>query len=227
VGVGWSLGVFNPADNPRNDDGGDRLAITGRVFGAPIQRDGRVLHLGAAYSDRNLDQPVEASGFELDVAETGGQLDSSAITIDDDRQWGLEALYLHGPFSLQGELFRRDMSGAGGGPDGDVTHHYLQATWTLTGESRGYRPAEGVPDMVAPAGRRGALELIAKVDRIRFDLDGQDDQKVDGYLIGANWYATRNVKLMLNLIRLSSDAVVAATEDDEATIVSTRIQVAF
>ncbi len=224
--VGWSVGLFNPSGNPRNEDGGDRLAPTGRIFGAPINRDGRVLHLGAAYTDRNLDTPELARGFGLDIAEAGGELNSSSILIDEDRQWGLEGLYMDGPFSLQGELFNRDMQGAGG-PDGEVNHQYLLATWTLTGESRGYKAEQGIPDMVKPSGARGAVELVAKVDRIRFEVDGQPDQDVNGYLVGANWYPNRNVKLMLNVIRVNSDGVVGAGEDDDATVVSTRLQVAF
>lgn len=225
--VGWSAGMFNPAGNPQSDDGGDRLAFTGRVFGAPIEDGERVLHLGAAYTDRNLDTAVAANGFKLDIAEAGGQLDSSSILIDEDRQAGLEVLYLDGPFSLQAEAFRRSMSGAASGPDGRVDHRYLQATWTVTGESRGYRAAEGIPTMVSPAGSGGALELVAKLDWISFDVDGRPDEEVQGLLIGANYYPNRYVKLMVNAIRVDSDRVVGPGEDDHATVFSTRVQFAF
>src|SRR5690606_25779305 len=123
--LGWAAGIFNPEGSPEREDGGGRLAFTGRVFGTPIRSGARVLHLGAAYTDRNLDQPLEAAGFELDVAEGGGALDSATLLIDEDRQLGLEALYIDGPFSVQAEAFRRDMPGADGGPDGRVDHQYL------------------------------------------------------------------------------------------------------
>ncbi|MFW6093906.1 MAG: OprO/OprP family phosphate-selective porin [Pseudomonadota bacterium] len=224
--VGWSFGLFNPAGNPQKEDGGDRIAVTGRIFGAPIHREARVLHLGAAYSDRNLDAAQPLHGFQLDVAESGGELDSSLLETDDDRQWGLEALYLQGPFSLQGEMFRRDMTGAAGA-DGEVNHGYLQATWTITGESRGYKANAGVPGMVTPARGSAALELVAKVDRLRFDVDGRADEDVDGYLLGANYYPNRNVRLMLNVIRVTSDGIVGVEDDDDATVISTRIQLAL
>lgn len=225
--LGWAAGIFNPEGNPEREDGGDRLAYTGRVFGTPIRDDARVLHLGAAYTDRNLDQPLEEAGFELDVAEGGGALDSSSLLIDEDRQIGLEALYIDGPFSLQAEAFRRNMDGADGGPDGQVDAQYLQATWAVTGQSRGYKPDEGVPGMVQPSGPRGAIELVAKIDRLRFDVDGQPDQKVDGLLLGVNWYPIRHVKLMANVIRVTSDDVVGPAEDDDATVFSTRVQFTF
>jgi phosphate-selective porin OprO/OprP len=225
--LGWSAGVFNPAGNPQSDDGGDRLAFTGRVFAAPIHQDGRVLHLGAAYTDRNLDQPISTSGFKLDIAEAGGELDSSTVMVDEDRQGGLEALYLEGPFSIQAEAFRRDLSGAPGEPDAQVDHQYLQVTWAVTGESRGYKRSEGIPGMIRPGGRRGAVELVAKLDRIRFDVDGRPDEEAQGVLVGANWYPNQHVKLMVNVIRVSSDGVVGAAEDDNATVLSTRVQFAF
>jgi phosphate-selective porin OprO and OprP len=225
--VGWAFGVFNPNGNPQRADGGDRLAFTGRLFGASLQGPDRVVHLGAAVTDRNLDEPTLAHGFKLDIAEAGGNLDSRAILIRDDRQAGLEGLYINGPFSIQSEVFRRRMPGADAGPDGEIRHHYLQATWTLTGESRGYRKAQGVPGLIRPSGRRGALELVVKEERITFDVTQQKDQTVNGLLLGANWYPNPYVKLMLNVIRVESNGVVAPNEPGNATVVSTRVQVAF
>jgi phosphate-selective porin OprO/OprP len=148
--------------------------------------------------------------------------------IDEDRQGGLEALYLEGPLSIQAEAFRRDLSGPPGEPDAQVDHQYLQITWAVTGESRGYKRSQGIPDMIRPAGRRGAIELVAKVDRIQFDVDdGRSDEEVQGVLVGANWYPNRHVKLMVNVIRVSSDNVVDTAQDDNATVVSTRVQFAF
>jgi len=225
--LGWSAGIFNPSGNPATDDGGDRLAFTGRLFGAPLNDDGRVLHVGAAFTDRNLDEPQLENGFRLRVAESGERLPSAALIAREDRQAGVEALYLDGPLSLQGEYFWRDLPGAGGEPDGEVHSHYVQATWTLTGESRGYKAASGVPGMISPAGERGAIELVAKAERIEFDLDGSRAQKARAYIAGANWYANRNVKLMLNLTHVDTSALAAPGEDDAGFAISARLQVAF
>jgi phosphate-selective porin OprO and OprP len=225
--VGWSAALFNPTGSPKRRDGGDRFAFTGRVFGAPIDAPGHVLHLGIGYTDRNLDRPQSQHGFRLDIAEAGGELDSSALVIDDDRQTGLELLYIRGPWSFQSEAFRKDMHGAPGEPDGRVDHYYLQASWAVTGESRAYRKRQGITDMLKPGGHRGAVELVAKYDWIRFDADGRPDETVNGYLAGVNWYVNPYVKLMLNYIRVTSSNVVLPGEDRDANVVSTRIQVAI
>lgn len=225
--VGWSAGIFNPDGNPAADDGGDRLAFTGRVFGAPLDDDGRVLHFGAAFTDRNLDDPQLEHGFRLRVAESGDRVPSATVFAREDRQAGFEALYLDGPLSLQGEYFWRDLPGAGGTADGEVHSFYVQAAWTLTGESRGYKAATGVPGMITPAGSRGAIELVAKAEHIDFEVDGSRAQKARAFIAGANWYANRNIKVMLNLSHVDTTALAAPGEDDDGFAVSARLQVAF
>lgn len=225
--VGWSAGLFNPNGNPQNADGGDRIAFTGRLFGAPLNSGDRVLHLGAAYSDRNLDEAELLPGFAVRAAESADRLPSSLLLTREDRQAGLELLYLHGPFSVQAEQFWRDMKGAEDNPDGQVRSHYLQATWTVTGETRGYKASSGVPDMVQPRGEHGAIELVAKAERIVFDRGAGADPEATSYLVGANWYANRAVKLMFDVSWFSTDDVVESGADDDSLVFSGRIQVAI
>ncbi len=226
-GLGWSIGLFNPAGNLKKSDGGDRIALTGRWFGALIDTDSTTLHLGIAVTDRNIDQPIQQKGFALDIAESGGKLDSSSLTIDSDRQWGVEGLYISGPFSLQSEVFVKKVGGANGGPSGDVHHYYSQATYSLTGERRGYNAKSGIADIIKPSADGWAVELVGKLDHIELDIDGAPTEVVSGYLAGLNLYPNKNVKLMLNVIRVTSEKIATANDDDAATVISTRLQLAF
>lgn len=225
--LGWSAALNSPVDRPQKANGDDRIAFTGRIFGAPINDGQETLHLGIGYTDRNLDYAITQSGFRLDIAEAGGQLDSSSMLVRQDRQTGLEFLYMRGPFTLQSEYFYKDMAGVAPGPDGQVDAWYLQGTWTVTGEARAYKTAEGYPDIVKPSGPAGALELVVKYDWIEFDADDRRNETARGYLAGVNWYVNNYVKLMLNYIHVVSDDVVGPDEDDTADVVSTRIQFAF
>ncbi|MCZ6889990.1 MAG: porin [Gammaproteobacteria bacterium] len=224
--VGWSAGLFNPNGNPQNDDGSDRIVFTGRVFGAPIDNDASTLHFGLGVTERNIEDPFLVHGFRLDIAESGGELDSRQILTDDIQALGIEGLYIDGPFSIQSEYFVVAFSGAEGGPDGKTRHLYLQGTWTLTGERRGYKPYQGVYDIIEPEGNKGAVELVAKYDHLDFFVDGRPTQRVRGYLIGANWYVNRNVKLMINYVHVDSDNVVVSGPET-SDVLSTRVQVAF
>ncbi len=226
-GLGWSVGLFNPAGGPKKSDGNNRIAFTGRLFGAPIDTGSKTLHLGIAFTDRNIDRAIKQKGFALDVAESGGKLDSSWLTIDSDRQWGVEGLYIAGPFSLQSEVFVKKVGGANGGPDGDVHHYYSQATYSLTGERRRYKAKSGIADIIKPSADGWAMELVGKLDHIEWDIEGLPTQAVSGYLAGLNLYPNKNVKLMLNVIRVTSEGIATADEDDAGTVISTRLQLAF
>ena len=103
---------------------------------------------------------------------------------------------------------------------------YLQATWTVTGETRGYRAAQGVPGMVTPT-NGGAVELVARAERIELDRDGAEEQSGRIYVIGANYYPNRNVKLMFNVSHADTDGLVDPAQPDDGLAVSGRIQVAF
>lgn len=226
--VGWSVGAFNPNGNPSTDDGSDRFALTGRVFTAPIAADDRVLHLGAAYTDRNLDQAEELTAFRLGIAESADERPvADALLAREDRQVGLEALYIHGAWSLQSEYFLRELRGAEAAPDADVRSHYLQGTWTVTGQGRRYDPRQGIPEIIRPDGPGGAVELVARWERIVFDRPEQVNPTARLYVGGINWYVNRNVKLMLNVTRLETDDVAADVAEDDALVYSGRIQVAF
>jgi phosphate-selective porin OprO/OprP len=197
------------------------------VFGTPILAGDRVLHLGAAFTDRNLDAAQEEAGFRLRIAESGERIATPSLLTREDRQAGLEALYIEGPFSLQGEYFWRDLQGAGDTRDAEVHSHYLQAAWTVTGESRGYQRNAGVPGMIKPAGPGGAVELVAKLERITFDRPEGANPSARAYLAGANWYPNQNVKLMLNVTLVDTSAMVDPDLDDDGLAVLARVQFAF
>jgi phosphate-selective porin OprO/OprP len=119
------------------------------------------------------------------------------------------------------------MAGPVGDPDGQVDAWYLQTTWTVTGEGRAYKAAEGVPDIVKPTGKWGAVELVAKYDWIAFDADDRSTESARGYLAGINWYVDKHIKLMLNYTHLDSNNLVDGDEDETSDVISTRIQFAF
>ncbi|MFL0796892.1 MAG: porin [Cellvibrionaceae bacterium] len=227
-GLGWGASIGSPKGGPKDTDGNENLAVTGRVFFAPMSDFSHALHFGAAFTDRGISDPMTTSGFKLDIAEHGGKLDSRSIDIKDDTQFGLEALYINGPLSFQTEYFRRDLAGAGSGPDGEVDAYYLQVTYTLTGETRGYKKKKGYTGGIKPSSDQGAWELVGKYDSISFDQDGFSEEEAKGFLLGANYYPNKHLKFMVNYIHFESDNVAStAGRDDDADVLSLRMQLAF
>lgn len=130
-------------------------------------------------------------------------------------------------------------------PDTDVNSWYVQASYIVTGESRSYKGKSGKFDKVKPKGPMGAIELVAKYEDGEIDKDAQvvstpdqtitshtpvSELKVDYELLtlGVNWYATKNVKFMLNYLDADVDNPrMDENAEDNGQSVSFRAQYAF
>ena len=112
--------------------------------------------------------------------------------IDEESALGIEAALATGPFHVQAEY----VDGEEGSDD--LSGYYLQAGYIFTGESRPYK--DGVFKRVAPEGKGGAWELVARYE----DGDGNHSDielgstDASAYTLGLNWYAHKNVKFGIN-----------------------------
>src|SRR6185295_7409221 len=105
---------------------------------------------------------------------------------------GLEAAVVLGPFSLTGEYSLASIDGDTGSPnDPNFSGYYLQASYFLTGESRGYKKAQGC---------FGAWELAARISSLDLTDDGIDGGQLDDLSLGVNWYLNPNTRVMLDYI---------------------------
>ena len=231
----WAWGVF--ADGHRDPDNDVDYAFTGRVTAAPHMSEHTFFHVGAAYSHRerhgahqagqgpgrggnlstrlgvNLYGRAEGPAFGLATLPGGG---------DSISQYGLEAAFVTGPFSLQAEYVDVEVEG-GRDPNNALQPHsdlegdgyYVQGTWTITGEQRRYKANGGVFAGVKPKGPLGALELVARYEEVDVEHDGLVNMTNDGVdseaekmLLGINWYPTNTIRFMLNYIDAEADRFV-------------------
>lgn len=233
----WQVGIFDTG--VASTSGNDSTAKTGRITIAPVAEDGNVVHFGVAMSQRaragrSESDLINPSAGISDIGGNNGLRVNLAPADSDDDLLGLEALWISGPFSLQAEYFNRDIDvGTVGAMDQEVDAWYLQGTYTLTGESRGYKKNAGVADKIKPKGKRGAIELVLKYDSIEADTGsaltaaGSSKPEVDAITLGANWYVNKNIKFALTYTDTSSDNVVAAGLDDSGDAILLRTQIAF
>ncbi len=83
--------------------------------------------------------------------------------------------------------------------DLEMDGFYVQAAYTLTGETRGYKAGSGAFTGIKPKGKGGAWELIARYEDADVDVPGRSlSADLERLVLGVNWYANRNVKFMLN-----------------------------
>ena len=241
----FSAGIFNGGIEQDN-----HWSVTGRISGLPWYAAGgrRLLHLGAAFSHRN---PESEYGFYTQPGShlADEHLNTGELPADEVDLFGLETALVLGPFSVQAEYLRADVSFMP--EERDVTFfnldrqfrledrhfngYYVQASYFLTGEHRPYDRRAGAFDRVAPkhpfqlrGGGWGAWELAARYDEL--DLDDFDYRggviggRGRNLTLGVNWYLTANTRLMLNYVRSDVDQYAYGGDID---LVQARFQADF
>lgn len=182
------------------EDGDMPLGVAGRMVLNPAMGENRMLHLGAslAYEDRRdyndvrfRDRP-EARPAGVRLIDTGGLGD-----VDSTSKYGLEFAYQDGPFSIEAEYLsasvdRKDHSN----PTFDGYH--VQASYVLTGESRGY--GGGDFGGIRPQGAAGAWEIAARYSYVDLNDAGVQGGEQTNITLGLNYYANNNVRFMANAI---------------------------
>lgn len=180
--------------------GDEPFGAGARLIYAPTFDNG-LYHLAAsvAYEDvgdfstqRYRERPeARADGNRL--IDTGNIADVSSTT-----KFGLEAAFQSGPFSAEAEYFSVDLS-RDAGAEPTFSGYHVQASYVLTGEKRGYRG--GVFRGIAPGDNsRGAWELAARYSNVDLIDSGFQGGEQKNLSLGVNYYASANVRFMLNYI---------------------------
>lgn len=256
-----SGGWFGDGITAQNaDDEGMQLA--GRATLAPIFGTDRVLHLGlsggwvqpqhaagskletARFRSRPeaniISDGLVESSLLTDVSgnafglSTGRLVDTGSISGDVSSYtlFGGELAAVLGPFSLQGEYIRADVS-RGTADDAGFDGFYAYGSWFITGESRAYKADKGVFDMLVPrqpfnlkSGDPGAWEFAVRYSNL--DLNDEDIRggDLDDLTMGLNWYINQYVRLSANYVSVL-DVSGGAHDDDEPDIYEMRMQFAY
>ncbi len=209
-----AIGVFRDTDDfgENVDDGG--YNVTGRVTVLPIYEDkgANLLHLGAAYSYRNPDDTIRYRQ-RPEAHLTDRFVDTGTFAGDQVDLVGLEAAWVKGLLSLQGEYMMAAADRLGGGSDVEFDGYYVQASYFLTGEHRNYKTSEGAFSRIKPkknysaAGGPGAWEVKARYSGL--DLSDRDitGGELNDITAGVNWYLNPNTKIMWDYVHADKDDV--------------------
>lgn len=234
-------------------DGKDVNSFFARGVFAPIVSESQVLHFGLDYATRTYGGEADFTGVidtRLGVRGVSENTVNSkkivlgkadALGFEDDNVVGLEFAYMYGPFSVQSEYLKRDLSGAGSNGDREATGYNAQLAYTLTGESRIYKLEGGKFDAIKPADKvMGAWEVFYRYDNLNVEDDlnlgvtNIDESSAKVHTIGTNWYVNEAVKLSLNYLMATSDTDTVKLQgrstsatDDDGKALSLRAQYVF
>lgn len=207
--------------------GDDPLALGGRATFAPINEKGRLLHLGGAVAYEWTDDADSVRVRQRPESRVDGErfVDTGTIANASAQfKYGIELAGVFGPFSLQGEYMGTNVKRTTGLPSVDLNGFYVMGSWVLTGESRGYR--DGLFRGVSPSRDIGAFEVAARYSTLDLNDTGVvSGGKMENITLGANWYVNRNVRMMLNYVRVNTD--VLGPRSDDPSIFQLRLQANF
>lgn len=217
----WRATVSAYDGNAQGREGGSGLAA--RLTWAPINNGNSVLHFGLAAASEEPDDRVarfnsraEASNFSPRRFDTGTITDVSKI-----RRTGLEALWIEGPWSVQGEYLRSDLSRSGSS-DLAFDGWYLETSWFPSGDRRGYK--DGAIDRPDLGDDKRAFELALRVSHLNLEDGLVRGGDTTDFTVGATWYVNPNVRLVANYIRVDGERGSAAVDPN---ILEARIQLSY
>ncbi len=193
-------------DNEEEEpDGSDVYGFGARWSIAPgIGEDG-ILHAGATFYGVDL----KGGKFQMETGfgvNAGAAFQTGVQATGDIDLHGLELAYLHGPFSLQGEYLDIDSDGFGQGFGMEMDGFYAQASYVLTGESRGYQYKSGMFTKIHPKHEYGAWEVVARWEDAGVDIPGRAlSAELERLVLGVNWEAAASVRFMLNYVMAELD----------------------
>lgn len=217
----WRLGASAYDGNLRGQLKG--AGIVGRVVYTPWAEAGRVLHFALSAGSENPDNDsarfssrVEASGIGRTRLDTG-----TLSGVDRILRSGVEALWINGPWTVQGEYLQSQLS-RDSAADAGLHGWYVEAGWFVSSDHTSYKDgAIDAPD-IGEDGR--ALELAARVSQLDLDDNGVRGGNSTNFSLGANWYLSKHVRLTANYVHVDGERRDVPVEPD---ILEARVMLTF
>jgi len=194
----WGVGLFEERDSLSHQVQDPGHSVTGRVTYLPWRKgEDKLLHVGLGLSFRNpgADEVRFRERPEAHLAPR--VVDTGSFPATGVEVLGLEAAWVNGPLSLQGEWMMADLEAP---TRGDPRFHgsYLYASWFATGEHRVYKQNGAAFGKVVPKRRSGAVELGIRYSDLDLDDAGVAGGSTDAWTFGVNWYMDAQTRLQVN-----------------------------
>lgn len=211
-----------------------------RGYYAPINETGNVLHFGLNYTNKDTDHDLTrlrarpmADMVPTRFIDTGS---TGLRAADRIGTFGVEGLWVKGPFKLQGEYMRTDVSRYGSFKDFNADGFYLSGVWNISGETWGYKAGTPTTPLPNDPGK-GLWQVGLRYDTIDLNdgspiagtsgVNGVLGGKMDSWTLGVNWYWRSNFKFMLNYALVNQEKYSTSLRrnvQDNPNIVEARAQ---
>jgi len=220
---GYQLMAYTRGAGDDNAEGDEPIGFAGRFVFNPLTGEQGTIHLGLALAYQSTDDDNEVRFRSRPEARAGGTprlvntgfIDSVSSTL----KMGLEAAWVTGPFWLEGEYIRTDVSRKDGFSDVDFSAWHIQSGYVFNG----VRPYRGGRFRTVKSNNdRAAWEVAVRYSTINLNDGPINGGEENNITLGLNVYPSDNVRFMANVI-------VADQKDtgDKPTVFALRGQVNF
>lgn len=150
----------------------------------------------AAYEDgQSYGSPDSGSDGTVDDIDIDGTVDGDFIV----REREITVVVQEAMKEVKAKFL--DSDGLEDACDVEMDGFYVQAAYTLTGETRGYQAGSGAFAAIKPKGEGGAWEMVARYEDAEVEIPGRSlSADLERMVLGVNWYVNKNVKFMLNYV---------------------------
>lgn len=225
IGVGYNMkdgdSTFAASiygQEPGSDVAGDQgMGVGARYTFLPMKSEDSLVHLGIAAA---LEEPADSLAEEVRFRERPEAhlaerlVDTGTISdVDQITKLGLEAAWVNGPFSVQGEYMMADVARKNGQQDVGFDGYYVFGSYFLNGSTS--RPYKG--GSFGRVKANGAWELA-----VRYSMVSMDDEPLAGGVaggeltditLGANYYVNPNLRFMFNYVMAEGEYAGGLTEE--------------
>ena len=208
--VSWAAGVFNDWLTQGEDLGDSATQVIGRATWIPYLTDdeSEIVHLGLGIRHTNAKQGL-AYGSRPETGNMPRFVDTGFFDADSSTLYNWELGWRRGPLWLMAD-YSDNRIDAPASDDPNFTGYHVSATWSLTGEMRGYKRNRGVFDGLPVAqsvyqGGKGAMEMALRFSSIDLTDGLIEGGEMDVATAQFNWWLSRSMALSLNYRRTWTD----------------------
>tara|TARA_R110002051_G_scaffold48299_6_gene95223 strand:- start:19244 stop:20416 length:1173 start_codon:yes stop_codon:yes gene_type:complete len=200
----FSLGAFeNPIATDPLTNTDDGTSVVGRVVFAPVNVRRHAIHLAAAVEGRTLTtgEPSKVgTRQEISLIRTKLLNTHQMAGVAGYTNYNLEAMLIEDSWMLRAQyIYRTNDAPALGDPV--FNGLTLEAAWVMTGERQRYNVSSGTYGAIHPRNAFGAVELAARYSTLNLSDGLVAGGEETNWTVGVNWYPTRNLRVMGNLVR--------------------------
>ena len=218
--AGLTYAVAASRGKSNKDAVSDNFDYIGRVTTNIAELQGSkayTLHLGAAYSMGTIKGGVTPASGRTESRSQNAWFTGPALSgLTDRTRQGLEAAFAYNALKVQAEQFNFTYDPTTGNNQ-EIKGYYVLASYNLTGESYNYK--DGVFGAIKPAnpldkGGKGAVQVnvrMSEFDASNITVVAGKSNRATAMTYGVTWFATDNVRFMVNYVDTKFDALVGSS----------------